>query len=86
MVLEMRWKLQKWANSLGVDQWSYKYSNKFVTFVIFTLFRNNRKNRNRPPALKYNNTGFQHKDMIPSMIPYDPHYRLSRMRSIAREG
>jgi len=26
---------------------------------------------------------FQHKDTIPSMIPYDPHYRLPRMRSIA---
>jgi len=26
---------------------------------------------------------FQHKDTIPSMILYDPYYRLPRMRSIA---
>jgi len=26
---------------------------------------------------------FQHKDTIPSMNPYDRHYRLLRMRSIA---
>jgi len=28
-------------------------------------------------------SSFQHKDTISSMIPYDPYYRLSRMRSIA---
>jgi len=26
---------------------------------------------------------FQHKDTILSIIPYDPHYRLPRMRSVA---
>jgi len=27
---------------------------------------------------------FQHKDMIPSMILYDPHYRLPHMHSLEK--